>query len=375
MLAPPAVNGAVSALAAAVGSLFVYTIVVMFGWVFAADHSSLQSMFDMSIIAWLAAHLAPIDAGGTVIWLPPLLLVAGQVLLGYAVGRSAIRRGGAPDGGARRRILISGVLVYALVAMALSVLSASADVSVSLLWAPLSAAAVFGLGFGAAVARGGEAWQTAARRVPAWLRPDLVAAAWGLAALGVMALLALGVGIFADGDRAAEMLMSVKPGVSGSIVIALLSFIYLPTAAIWTASFLLGPGIAAGVETTVSPFKVAIGPLPDVPQLAAIPTAHEPWHLLALAAPIAAGLVAAWLAPRRGTWRGLLLDRGRISLLAGGVALAAAWLSGGSMGGRLADLGPAPLMVGGAVIGWFLAAALLVTVVERVIGRRPTASR
>ena len=63
VLAPPAVNGAVTALAAALGSLFVYTVVVMFGWVFAADHSSLESMFDMASIAWLAAHLAPIEAG------------------------------------------------------------------------------------------------------------------------------------------------------------------------------------------------------------------------------------------------------------------------------------------------------------------------
>ena len=371
VLAPPAVNGAVTALAAALGSLFVYTVVVMFGWVFAADHSSLESMFDMASIAWLAAHLAPIEAGGEVIWLPPLLLAAGQMALAYAAGRSAMRRGGAPDGPARRRILISGVLVYALVAMVLSVLSASAEVAVSLLWGPLSAAAVFGLGFGIAVARGGEAWESLARRLPVWVGADLRAALWGLVALGVLALLALGVAVFADGDRAAEMFDYIRPGVSGSVMIALLSFIYLPTAAIWTASFLLGPGMAAGVGTIVSPFAARVGPLPDVPQLAAIPTAHAWWHTLALGAPLLAGIVAAWVAPRRGTWRRLLVDRIRISLLAGAAGVAAAWLSGGSLGGRLSDLGPAPLLVGGAVVGWFLVAALAVTMVERVIGRRP----
>ena len=183
--------------------------------------------------------------------------------------------------------------------------------------------------------------------------------------------MALGVAVFADGDRAAEMFDYIRPGVSGSVMIALLSFIYLPTAAIWTASFLLGPGMAAGVGTIVSPFAVRVGPLPDVPQLAAITTAHAWWHTLALGAPLLAGIVAAWVAPRRGTWRRLLVDRIRISLLAGAAGVAAAWLSGGSLGGRLSDLGPAPLLVGGAVVGWFLVAALAVTMVEPVIGRRP----
>ena len=150
---------------------------------------------------------------------------------------------------------------------------------------------MFGLGFGIAVARGGEAWESLARRLPVWVGADLRAALWGFVALGVLALLALGVAVFADGDRAAEMFDYIRPGVSGSVMIALLSFIYLPTAPSGRRRSCSDP-VWPRVGTIVSPFAVRVGPLPDVPQLAAIPAAHAWWHTSRWALP-------CW----RGSWR------------------------------------------------------------------------
>jgi len=92
---------------------------------------------------------------------------------------------------------------------------------------------------------------------------------------------------------------------------------------------------------------VHLGALPAVPLFAAIPQSAPRIGLLALAAPIGAGLLAGWLLKRASvdwTW----------GFAAGAIAGAAlgvlAWLSAGPLGpGRMAHLGPSAWQVGFAV--------------------------
>ena len=72
-------------------------------------------------------------------------------------------------------------------------------------------------------------------------------------------------------DDAATMTSSLHPSPSEAGLYALVNAAFVPNAALFAGSFLLGPGFAVGGATLVSPGAVVLGPLPVVPLLAALP--------------------------------------------------------------------------------------------------------
>ena len=116
------------------------------------------------------------------------------------------------------------------------------------------------------------------------------------------------------------MLGAYRTGVAGQAGIILVCLAYAPNAAVWAAAYLLGPGFAVGVDTTVRTTEVTVGGLPAVPLVSGIP--HGPVGGLGaalLAVPVVAGMLAGWLLTRR------LLRRGEREW---GAALGAAALAG-----------------------------------------------
>ena len=122
---------------------------------------------------------------------------------------------------------------------------------------------------------------------------------------------------------------------------------------LWAAAWLFGPGFAIGVGSSVSPVGTSLGPVPALPVFGALPTGEPTFGFLGLLVPVVAGFLAG-AAVRPALARSL--DRvGPLTVLGVGVAggvvagalagfLAAA--SGGSAGpGRLAEVGPDPLVV------------------------------
>lgn len=142
--------------------------------------------------------------------------------------------------------------------------------------------------------------------------------------------------------------------VVGGIALTAGQLSIVPNLVVWATCWLLGPGFAIGAGSSVSPVGTALGPLPALPVLGALPTGDLAFGFVGLLVPVAAGFLAgAAVRP------GLARELGRVGPLAvlgvgagGGVAagllagfLAAA--SGGSAGpGRLAVVGPDPLTVG-----------------------------
>ena len=100
--------------------------------------------------------------------------------------------------------------------------------------------------------------------------------------------------------------------------------------------------------------------------LAALPESWQWWFYCGLAAPLVAGIVAAVRAPEPVCVgrSGKVASIGRVAGLAAAVAGLAALLAVGSLGGRLSGLGPAPVLVAGAVGAWFLLGAVLVAAVR-----------
>jgi hypothetical protein len=345
-------------------------------------------------VVWLLAHGVPVTLGSARITLVPLALSA---LAGWRVWRAGVhanRAGGGERSRSRRRALEVGLsvgLTYALLASVVAALVTPAGVGVSTARTAattgLFAAVLAGLG---AVSRS-RSWRRLGRRVP----PTV----YGMARIGGAAsLLILGAGAAAIGAALAvrvgdarDLLGSYHAGVAGQAGLTLVCVAYGPNLAIWAAAYLLGPGFALGVGTTVSPAMVALGPVPALPVLAALPRSPATGlGVLLLGIPLlaamAAGVVASrtvisdptWsaVAPgeeRLGTgerglaaasdptgtgapsveagsgsgWPRLLGSAVLAGPFAGVILTIAAATSGGSAGsGRLTTLGPSPWSVG-----------------------------
>jgi hypothetical protein len=120
---------------------------------------------------------------------------------------------------------------------------------------------------------------------------------------------------------------------------------FLPNAALFSGSWLLGPGFAVGGGTLVAPGAVVLGPLPLFPLLAALPDPGTPagWtgSLMALPALVAAVVAVRVLRTRLLTWDQLALAACGGGILAGVAFAVLASVAGGAAGpGRMRHVGP-----------------------------------
>ncbi|WP_436523825.1 cell division protein PerM [Actinoplanes sp. HUAS TT8] len=217
--------------------------------------------------------------------------------------------------------------------------------------------------------RGSDSVTTLARRVPSALRhgvrTGLVA---GLLMVGAGAAVG-GLSVALGGGDAAKIIAAYHTGVAGQAGITLISVAYAANAAIWATAYLLGPGFALGVGSSIRLTEFAVGDLPTLPLLAGLPNGPQgSGGTLLLALPVVAGAVAGWGLTQRlrygrahawGPGRGsaadapepawsLLIGAGVLAGPVAGLLLGAlAWCSGGPVGGgRLAEIGPEAVPVG-----------------------------
>ncbi|WP_345751296.1 cell division protein PerM [Microbacterium rhizophilus] len=199
----------------------------------------------------------------------------------------------------------------------------------------------------------------AADRLPAGWRefPALMMRGGGMALAGVIgfAALAIAVAVPFSGGRVIALYEASQVDLTGSILLTIAQFAYLPTLIGWAVAWIAGPGFMFGAGTGVSPAATQLGVLPGVPMLGLIPEHGSPLLLLAVLAPVVAGAIAGWgvriafraeahaegsdhepVVPR------VMLAAG-IAVIAGAGAALIAALTSGSLGpGRLAQAGPEP---------------------------------
>jgi hypothetical protein len=148
-------------------------------------------------------------------------------------------------------------------------------------------------------------------------------------------------------DEATRVAQSLQPGLIGGVLLTVVSLGYVPNAAIWGASFAVGPGFAVGSGTTITPSVADSGTLPAFPLLAALPSDGPPPGIAALAMllPLVAAIVGGLVVARRATAE---LPAEHVAVLGAMSGLTAglmfgvlAAVSGGPLGDqRLATLGP-----------------------------------
>lgn len=132
----------------------------------------------------------------------------------------------------------------------------------------------------------------------------------------------------------------------------------LPNLVVWAASWFIGPGFAIGAGSHVSPLGTALGPVPTIPILGALPTGDLAFGFAGLLVPVVAGFLAG-VATRPAVLR--VLDGESIAshrlpfavtALGGGVfggllmGVLAAVSSGAAGPGRFQQVGPDALAVG-----------------------------
>ena len=336
-------------LAALVGWLLVAGVATL-AW-FTAISMPLPEVLQFSSRLWLLAHAGVITVGGFQVTLVPLGLSLVGVLLSrwaaaYAAGQAKLARLESPP-----------VMLRLRQAGAVSALTAASYAGVYLvmsltvgdratLWRPVLVAFVLSCaGALPSALRGLEI--RLADVAPRWVEA-LVRGARGGVLVGLAgAALVLATAALAGAGRigAIEKALALDP--VGVVVWVVIALAYLPTALLWALSWALGAGFTVGTGSLVSLSGTALGMLPAVPLLGALPPAGvaPAWMLGWLVLGVAAGAVSGVLSVRSlgrepGRLVASLVAAGAGTLTAAVLVLACGAGTGDFGQLRLVDLGP-----------------------------------
>ncbi|MGW2644794.1 cell division protein PerM [Streptomyces sp. NPDC001393] len=360
---------------------------------------------------WLLAHGVELVRTDTLSGTPmpvgvtPLLLLVLPVWLVYRAARDAVDAPADADGPPpvpARTAWTGVVLGYLGVGGAVALYCSGGELRPAWFWVtvclPLVAATSAAAGVWSAYGRPSEPVLKALEVLPGPVR-RLVFGEDALARLGTAVratgaatavflgggALALGVSLVWHGGAAQASFLQLTEGWTGRFAVLLLGIALVPNAAVWAASYALGPGFLLGAGHVVQPFASDPAPLlPPFPLLAAVPDAGAgtlPNWVPGLV-PVVAGMTAGWFVARGAVHRpepgAAASARTRWSAVrtAGTVLLTATFcaaalalladLAGGPLGvSALARFGPVWWQTGGAAGAWTALSGLPVALVVR----------
>jgi hypothetical protein len=253
--------------------------------------NSVAEVAQVGAVGWLAAHQVPLTIAPLTMDPAPLgvLPLLPTLLLGALVARCAARVGSrcgirTPAGAGWVAGAIAGT--HGVLGAVLALVATPATVTADPEQAAVGCALVAGVAAGLGLARPCGLLPAALHRAPGWVRPGLVAGAWGLAVLLAAGLTTVLIGL---GGSAPEVFQMSGADAGSAFGLTMLSIGYLPNAAIAGLSWLAGPGFSIGA-LSISPVTMVAGPVPAVPLLAALPQGPvQPWWGVALVVPLLVG--------------------------------------------------------------------------------------
>lgn len=355
---PLAVDAALAALSAAGLPLVALELVVLLAWATdARTAASARAAARVAASAFLLAHRVRLEVPGGALGVPLLGLALAPALLLARTGRVLARARGVRGLRGAAGLAAATGAAYAGVLGLVALLAGGSTVRPSVLGA-LLAGAVTGTGATAAGVLTGPARTAVAARLPQPARWVLAGALAGaVAVLGAGALLA-GAALASHAASADALTRLLGPGPVGGVALFLLELALVPTAALYAAAVLAGPGFVVGQGTAVSVVAAHLGAQPALPLLAALPPDGPmplPVRLLPLVVVLAGG-VAGLVVVRRSTGRlGWLAAAGWAAAAAGGAAglLSLGWALGDGAAGpaRMALVGASVVRAGPAALG------------------------
>ena len=116
----------------------------------------------------------------------------------------------------------------------------------------------------------------------------------GASVLGLVALASLaiaGLDMWSFGTKIV-LYESLQPGVWGIITLSIAQLALLPTAIVWGAMWMVGPGFAVGTGALVSPLGTTVQAVPALPLLGIIPSNPPIGAIMIVAVPLAVAFIA-----------------------------------------------------------------------------------
>jgi hypothetical protein len=353
--------------------------------------------------SWLLVHGVPLEltaagsgtaaqAYGKFLTLIPLGLTLIPFLLAWRAGRRLARASYTDQ---LWQALLGSWVVYAAFGAATGFICRTADVAINLGYALLVPLVPYALGMVVGARREAGSWSrligvdavdwiSRTSQHSRWAGSYLASAAKAgfVAIVSALALASalLAVDLFIHWNLVVAVYEALDAGAVGGAALTVAQLGYLPNLVVFALAWISGSGFAVGVGSQVGPLGTAVGPLPSIPVLAAIPSGPLDYAFVALVVPVLAGVLAGWWFLREGEnhfdeWLSIkirarwftatasTLVLGALTGLAAGLlTVALAWLAGGSAGiGRLTAIGPDPFWTGvwvaaevgaGVVIGY-----------------------
>ena len=357
----------IAAIWAAAFGVVIAALPVLLIWTLGASGAgSLAVAVKASLLAWPISHGAPVLVTGVAIDILPLLTALFPI---FILRRAAMRifKIIEPARNVIAAIAIPIISVNTLICFGLGWLASDDVIAISPVQTAIIAAVVsaIAVSWGAVSVYGLPKLQVPIT-IKLGLRVGLLIAAVLTVAATILVLFRLGQNI----SSAVSVAASIADTRTEKVLVWLLTFGYLPVAISWGFAWLLGPGVATGVDTASSFAVVDQAALPALPWLAALPaTAVENgWYLLLIPAITAAFFaLLLWWSLHNESYRVLFTNTLTAITTITAIAIGLALLGGGSIGpGRLAVFGPQWLPVMGGVFVTIAPAFALLLVLEPI---------
>jgi len=337
--------------------------------------------------AWLLIHGVPLsvhlyagttssqDLGG-----PLTLLPWGLALIPFALSwRAGKRLARASYSDQLWQAALGALLVYGAFSFATAFVCGTVDVRINLVQATLIPLLPVFLGLVLGARRESRSWsRLIGVEAVDWISRTSQHSRWAgsylwtvvragfLAVMAALSLAALMLAVTLVGHWAdvVSVYEGLGGGIPGGAALTLAQLGYLPHLVVYSLSWLSGAGITLGVGSTAGALGTAVGPVPAVPVLAALPSGALPFGFVALLVPVVAGVLAGWWFLREGEnhfdeWLSIrvkarwftmpastLVLAAAVGVVTGAVALVLAWMTSGSLGlGRLSHLGAPALQL------------------------------
>lgn len=397
-------QGALETAQAAVISALVVVAPIVAVWATAGfQNGQFEVLARLAGQSWLLVHGVPLGLSGAgpatashggsgVLSLIPLGLTLIPFLLAWRAGRRLARASYTDQ---LWQALLGSWAVYAAFGVATGFVCRTADVAINLWYAMLVPLIPYGLGMVVGARREAGSWSrligvdavdwiSRTSQHSRWAGSYLASAAKAgfVAAVSALTLAAalLAVDLFIHWNLVVSVYEALGAGPVGGAALTIAQLGFLPNLVVFALAWTSGAGFAMGAGSQVGPLATAVGPLPSIPVLAAIPAGPLGYAFVALIVPVLAGVMAGWWFLREGEnhfdeWLAIkvharwftatlstLVLAALVGVAAGLLTACLAWIARGSAGlGRLTDIGPDPLWTGlwvaaevgvGVVIGY-----------------------
>lgn len=397
-------QGAIETAQAAIISALAVLVPIIAVWATAGfQDDGFETLARLAGQSWLLVHGVPLElaaAGSTaashtgsgLLTLVPLGLKLIPFLLAWRAGRRLARASYTDQ---LWQALLGSWVVYSAFGVATGFVCRTPDVGINLGYAMVVPLIPFALGMVIGARREAGSWSRLigvdavdwisrtsqhSRWAGSYLASVVKAGFVAVAAALALAAVLLAVDLFVHWNLVLAVYEALDAGAAGGAALTVAQLGYLPNLVVFALAWTSGSGFAMGVGSQVGPLGTAVGPLPSIPVLAAIPAGALDYAFVALLVPVIAGVLAGWWFLREGEnhfdewlsikvharWFTATASTLVLGVLAGAaaglLAMGLAWLARGSAGiGRLTDIGPDPLWTGvwlaaevgaGVVIGY-----------------------